>query len=388
MNRQQIPCNIITALAVVTSVAATTSISPQSVSQPSRSANATLTAERAGFVQRKSVTEQRYLLNPPLQDLTAKANSKSWQDAQLIRTINTDSQQVTAIAITPNGENIVSGGDNGTITVWELNTGKLIRTLPGQSGSNVSPYTIISLDISPNGQTLASAGGVDGQDVKLWNLKTGELVRTINRDNWFVKSVAFSPDGKSLALGYWNTALGKPQIEVLNFSTGESSYKFQGSSQSNLTVEFSPDGKTLVSGNEDSTIQLWDLGTGKLIRSLNQGEPVKAIAFSQNGKTLLSESLTQTLKIWNLETGELISTPIETTGFVFVNAVAFNPKGEIVASGLGGENGTLNLYDLETGKVIRPLTGSGTVFSLAFTPNGKTLVSGNFNGTITIWQTK
>jgi WD40 repeat protein len=355
MSRKQVSFQVLTALAVVSAVSLSAIALPGSAFATPRTEISTI---------------------------TSKANSQSWQNPQLIRNIRAHSQAVSAIAITNNGQTIVSGSDDGTIKVWNLRTGTLMRTLRGHSDS------IVSLAISPNGQTLATASGLNDQSVKLWDLRTGRLIRTIKQPDWFVKSVAFSPDSKTLALGIWNTAASKPEVEVLNIKTGKSIYSFQGSSQSNLTVAFSPDGKTLASGNEDSTIQLWDLGTGKLIRTLNHGAAVRAIDFSKDGKTLFSESYTQTVKSWNLQTGELISTPIADSGIVFVNAVAFHPNDQIVASALGGENAPLNLLDLKTGNAIGQLTESGTVSSLAFSPNGKTLVSGNFNGTISIWQAR
>ncbi len=345
---------ILTSLILIPTVALTAIVVPKAVTQPTSYGSSTL---------------------------TALPTSQSWQNPQLIRTITGNSHPVGALAITPDGNNIVSGTDDGTIKVWDLKTGKLLRTLTGHTD------TILSLAISPDGQTLASASGINEKSVKIWNLKTGALMRTIQQPDWFVKSLAISPDGKSLALGIWNTTANNPQVKVLNLSTGESLHSFQGSKYSNLTVSYSPDGQTLAIGYEDSTIQLWDLHTGNLLHTLNQGAAVKALAFSQDSKTLMSESYTQTFKVWNVATGKLISSPIANSGIVFVNAVAFNPNGKMFASALGGEKGALKLFDLPTGNVISPFTGfSGIVYSLAFTPNGSTLVTGNFDGTISIWQ--
>ena len=313
--------------------------------------------------------------------LNTKANSK-WHP-KLIRTIQGFTQMVGAIAITPDGQNIVAGSDSGAIKVWNLKTGKLVRSL------NKHTDAILSLAISSDGKTLVSASGLNEQAVRIWNLKTGAVIKTIQKPDWFVKSVAISPDNKQLALGIWNTATRKPQVEVLNLSTGATIYSLQGSSESNLTVNFSPHGKILASGNEDSTIQLWDMATGNLLHTLNHGAAVRAIAFSRDSKSLISESYTQTVKVWNVQTGELLSTPIADSGIVFVNAVAVRPQGDLFASALGGENGVFNIFDINTGKVISPVTGySGVVSAVAFTPNGQTLVSGNSDGSISIWQGK
>lgn len=352
MTNKQISAKVFTAIAVVTTIGISAMPMFKAVSQP-------LT---------------------PISTLTAQAPANTWQNVRPIRTIEAHSGSVGAIAISANGQLIASGSDDGTIKVWNLKTGQLIRALTGHTD------TIWALAISPNGQTLASSSATNDGSLKLWNLKTGKVIRTIKQD-WYVKSLAFSPDGERLAIGSWNTTARNAEIEVWNARTGKLIYSFQGSPQSNLMVAFSPDGKTLASGNEDSTIQLWDVRAGKPIRTLNNGEAVRAIAFGRDSKTLVSESYNQIVKIWNLQTGELISTPIKDSGIVFVNAVALHPNGRILASALGGSEGTLNLFNLQTGNAINPLTGSfSVVSSLAFTPNGQTLVSGNFDGTITFWE--
>ncbi len=326
------------------------------------------------LLQTGGVNLPQAVLASPITEITI-----SWQNAQTIRTLTGHSQSVGALAISPDGKTLVSGSDDTTIKVWNLETGNLLLTLTGHTD------IILSLAISPNGQTIASSS-LDGT-VKLWNLQTGELIRTIKRD-WLVKSIAYSPDGQKIAIGSWNKTRRKAEIEVWNSSTGEVIQSFSLSRESNLFVAFSPDGKTLGSANEDGTIKLWNMDTGESLPTLKQDNAVKAIAFSPDGKTLLSVSYTQTVKVWDLQTGTNL-TPLKTLGVFLVNAVAFTPNNQMFASAIVDDDNTLGLWDLQTGKLLQIFTGySNWVSSLAFTPNGQTLVSGSWDGTITIWQGK
>jgi len=145
----------------------------------------------------------------------------------------------------------------------------------------------------------------------------------------------------------------------------------------------------LALGGDDGTIKLWNWRKSELLHTLEHSKAIKAIAFSRDGQTLVSESLDETVKIWNPQTGTLISTPIENSDLTFINAVALHPSGQVLASASGGENSQLRLWNLQTGSKLNTLKGfSSPIFSIAFSPNGQTLISGNQDGTITIWQSR
>ncbi|BAZ00951.1 protein kinase [Tolypothrix tenuis PCC 7101] len=247
----------------------------------------------------------------------------------------------------------------------------LTKTLEGHSS------LIRSVAISPDGKTLAS--GSDDKTIKLWNLKTGKQIRTLTGHSHWVFSVAISPDGKTLASGSIDDT-----IKLWNLETGEQIRTLTGHSGDVNSVAISPDGKTLVSGSINGTIELWNLETGEQIRTLDgHSSNVYSVAISPDGKTLVSGSVDKTIKLWNLKTGKEIRTLKGHSSTVF--SVAISPDGKTLVSGSG--DNTIKVWNLETGEQIRTLEGhSSSVDSVAISPDGKTLVSGSRNGTIKVWN--
>ncbi|WP_052334329.1 WD40 domain-containing protein [Kamptonema formosum] len=259
---------------------------------------------------------------------------------------------------------------------------------------------IRTVAISPDGKTLAT-GSFD-KTVKLWNLDTGELIDTIAGHSNPIRSVAFSPDGKTLASAC-TIVFQDGTIKLWDADTRRLRQTL-GSSLLVLTVEtlaFSPDGQILASGNFDHTINLWDLNTGKVRSTLNGHIkwPVESIAFSADGQILVSGGWDNTVKIWNWRREELLNTfngpsPSDWAGFLVtwlnfpvgrVYSVAISPDGQTVAS--GGSDPPITLWDTGTGRRLRTLTeDSGTVYSVAFSPNGKILASGGEDSTVRIWN--
>ncbi|BAY98045.1 protein kinase [Tolypothrix tenuis PCC 7101] len=244
------------------------------------------------------------------------------------------------------------------------------RTLPVHSS------LVRSVAISPDGKTLVSGGY---KTIKLWNLETGKEIRTLTGHSGNVSSVAISPDGKTLVSGSEDKT-----IKLWNLETGKEIRTLTRDSDLVSSVTISPDGKTLVSGSADNNIKLWNLETGEEISTLTgHSDKVSSVAISPDGKTLVSGSYDKTIKLWNLETKKEIPT-LTKKHSDSVSSVAISPDGKTLAS---SADNTIKLWNLLTGEKIHTFTGhSDLVSSVAISPDGKTLISGSWDKTIKLWN--
>jgi WD40 repeat protein len=324
--------------------------------------------------------------------------SQKWQ---CIRTLRGHASMVLTVAINLDGQIIASGSNDNTIKLWQLETGKLLRTL-GRWFSGHSNI-VHAIAFSPDGQLLAS--GSWDETIKLWQVDTGKQIRTFTSHNNWINSIAFSPvpehpsyqegefymqgfvllDTTSLGLG-WTLASGSADstIKLWLVSTGLELRTFTGHSDTVWSVAFSPDGQLLASGSSDSTIKLWQVKTGREIRTLTgHSFFVHSVTFSQDGQLLASGSADSSVKLWLVNTGKKLRTFTGHSDTVW--SVAFSPDGQFLASGSWDK--TIKIWQVSTGAEICTLSGhSNYVRAVAFSPDGQTLVSGSDDDTIKIWR--
>jgi WD40 repeat protein len=295
---------------------------------------------------------------------------KLWEVAtgREIRTLFGHSREVNTVALSADGKLLASGSDDNTIKLWEVATGREIRTLTGHSpGVSATPQ-----QTSRGGQAREPSDGLIGTLVPLGD----------NSVLSSVHSVALSGDGKLLASGSNDNT-----IKLWEVATGRELRTLAGHSSWVSSVAFSADGKLLASGSDDNTIKLWEVATGREIRTL-AGHSL--VALSGDGRLLASGSGDKSIKLWEVATGRELRT---LTGHSsWVSSVAFSADGKLLASGngkvqaSGSGNNSIKLWEVATGRELRTLTGhSEVVNSVAFSTDGKLLASGSNDNTIKLW---
>lgn len=279
---------------------------------------------------------------------------------------------INSVAFSPDGNTIVGGSQDGYVYFWNVNTWERSKIL----SSNVN--WINSVVFSPDGNTIASSGGTyEGTEpvIDLWNFHTDELLRSFGGP-YAPLSISLSPDGKTLIGG----EKYKKGIFVWNVDTGELLKTLMGHDEfeSINSIVFSPDGKIIASASDDKTVRLWNFHTGLLIQTLKHIAQVKDVVFSADGKTLISAG-DDGIRIWNSNTAE-------SNDFIEIPAVSivFSLDGRTFVS---ASSDGIRVWDAHTKELLKTIEGySGSVSSVAYSPDGNTIVSGNLNRTIRVWD--
>jgi WD40 repeat protein/serine/threonine protein kinase len=279
---------------------------------------------------------------------------------------------VNAVAFSPDGKRLASGGDHGELKVWDAETGRQVLPLAGHSGE------VRDVAFSPDGLRLVS-GGTD-KAVKVWNLETGKEVLSLKGVSFRVLAVALSPDGRRVAVGGETD-----KVRVWDAGSGEEEKDLALGAGRVFGLAFSPDGKRLATATEDRenrTVRVWDLQTRAPTHTFAAAPAAFAsVAFSPDGKTLAGAGGDGRVRVWDLQTrAEVFS-----AGPAARCRLTFSPDGTRLAG--GDADGVVRVWDAKTGKEVRTFKKhAGPVEAVAFNPDGTRLASGSDDKTVKVWD--
>jgi WD40 repeat protein len=305
------------------------------------------------------------------------------------RSLPAHESYVYGIAVSPRGDLIASGGEDGTIRMWELRTGKLLRVNGARHAaqSNVAiretmnhraPFPtlspILALRFSTDGKTLTSTHA--NQTVCWWDVPTGKRLDSLTIPGGSTTTLTLSRDAKWLAAGSSEGGT----IRLWDVAGQEVIREF-GGEEGVLCLSFSPDGKLLAVGNTDATIRLWEASTGKLLHRLENAGGGDGLAFSPDGRLLAATGAKRTVRVWDVATGK------ERSRFALEKAcnstLAFSPDSKRLA---WGDGELVRIGDLKTGALDHRFAGhTAWVSAVAFAPDGRALVSASWDTTCLVW---
>jgi WD40 repeat protein len=282
---------------------------------------------------------------------------------------------VSTVAVSPDGATVASGGEDRTVRLWDVASGRERAVLEEHRGE------VSAVAFSPLGGTLAS-GSDDDRRIILWDVASGRKLREIDGDG-DVMSLAFSPDGQTLASGAELNA----SIFLWDVATGERQAELRGHETDVGALEFSRDGKVLVSGGGEGSIRVWDLAAQReIVEPMGAGGSVARVALSPDGQSMTSSAhFTGTLLLWDLW-GHSDPVELDARGSSGAPSMAYSPDGRTLAYTSGELRLSIVLWDLVNGTPRATLEGGATILTMAFTPDGRRLVTGHSNGEVALWD--
>ena len=277
---------------------------------------------------------------------------------------------VMSVIFNHDGKQLISSSEVGTIKLWDIDTGREIRTFLGHT------HSANSISLSSDGKQIIS-GSAD-KTVKLWDIDIGLEIKTFSAHTGSVNSVCFSPDGKFIISGSDDKT-----VKLWDIDTGLETKAFSGHTHAVNSISINPNGKHIISCFA-GTIKLWDIDTGQEIKTFsNHASLVISVGFSPDGKQIISGSADKTVKLWDIDTDQEIKTFSGHTSSVW--AVNFSPNGKQLIN--GSYDRTITLWDIDIGSKVNAFSGhTGLVRSVSFSPNGKQIISGSWDGTTKLWN--
>jgi WD40 repeat protein/DNA-directed RNA polymerase subunit RPC12/RpoP len=306
--------------------------------------------------------------------MTKKRRRKKKQPlAVLEQKIKGHRRWVRSVAVSPDGKWAVSGSDDHTVKIWDLESGRCRQTLREHKGG------VRSVAITPDGTRILSAS--NDRTIRAWDADTGRHMSAWTGHTDLVLSIVVLPDGKRALSGSFDQTLKLWDIE-----TGQC-LKTIRHDASIWGVAVTGNGRQAVSGDMSGVITHWDLEIGGNLANLKgHTDRVKSVQITPDGRRAVSGSNDKTVKLWDLETGTCMGTFEGHQTNVYSTAIS--PYGMLMAS-TGFLDKTLRIWDLNSGACLQVIKDEESYFapiSVTFSPDGSRLVAGTTKGEIYIYR--